>query len=511
MRRMGTEARLGVVKGQDRREATGAARQLFWSSLPRRVHLLGVGGAGVSGLARILAARGAQVSGHDRAQSALWEALQELKLPLTLGASRAEDLPEGLDLVVRSAAVPADDPQVEAARRRGVPVLKYKQALGAVAPPERTLAVAGTHGKTTTSWMLWHVLEGISERLRGPVSGALIGGICRRLASNAVAGHPGGWFCVEACEYDRTFLELQPRAAVITNVEEDHLDYYGSLEAISKAFARFADSLASDGILVLGRDVPEEIELATRATAWRLGRELEVDLLGEDRGLFRFRLRGPGWATREIALGVPGHFNVENAALALALGLGISARVLRAGPSELPKLLEGAADGLERFMGVARRFESWGSHEGVDLVHDYAHHPSEVRATIEAGLRAFPKRPLHVLFQPHQHSRTAYFLEDFAESLRAADRVVVSDVYGARRPAQGDRCAGAPELVLALQKRHVSAVAGGSLDESVKQLVSGLPARATVFVLGAGDVEHVRDELHRLLALRSAVPGRASS
>jgi len=168
-------------------------------------------------------------------------------------------------------AVPADDPQVHAAEERGVPVLKYSEVLPLLAPPARQLAVAGTHGKTTVSWMLWHVLEGIAEARGGPVAGALIGGICQRLGTNALAGSHGGWFCYEACEYDRTFLRLSPRGAVVTNVEPDHLDYYGSVDAVHRAFACFLQEVASDGLVVLGRDVPEEVELgAHSASIWRM-------------------------------------------------------------------------------------------------------------------------------------------------------------------------------------------------------------------------------------------------
>ncbi len=472
------------------------------AKLPARIHLLGVGGAGVSGLARILRARGANVSGHDRSESGMLDSLKELALPITCGNSRAELLPLDAELVIRSAAVPADDPQVQTAVARGVPVLKYAEFLPRLAPPERLLGVAGTHGKTTTSWMVWHALDGIAALSGGRTAGALIGGICRRLSTNAVAGSPDGFFCLEACEYDRSFLRLAPQGAVITNVEEDHLDYYGTFVAIREAFARFASQVASEGLLVLGRAVPDEVDFATRATVWRLGRELETDLLGEDKGRFRFRLRGPGWATRGIQLGVPGHFNVENGALALALAIGLVSRMERV-PAE--RLLAGAAEGLERFLGAERRFEPWGTVGGVQVVHDYAHHPTEVRSTIEAALRVFPRVPLHVLFQPHQHSRTARFLEAFAESLRAARHVVVAEVYGARKHIDGERLAGASELVRELEKRDVDAVDGGPLASSLEHFVRALPEKAAALVLGAGDVERVRDALLRDLALRGAL------
>jgi len=485
------------------------------ADLPRRIHLLGIGGAGVSGAARILHASGHGVSGHDRAQGRTLPALEELGIPLAVGPSRAEDLPADAELVVRSAAVPDDDPQVAAARARGVPVWKYADFLGRLSALRRTLCVAGTHGKTSTSWMLWHALEGIGALLQTPVPGALVGGVDRRLATGALAGSPEGWFALEACEYDRTFLKLAPFAAAITNVEGDHLDYYGTLTAIEEAFARFADRVHEGGLLVVGREVPERVEHAARAPVWRLGRELAVDLLGEREGRFRFRLRGPGWATPEIALHVPGSFQVENAALALALSVGASQRTPAGREADPAALAAAAAEGVGRFLGVGRRFEPWGEAAGVSVVHDYAHHPTEVRVTLEAARRAFPGRRIHVLFQPHQHSRTARFLDDFVDSLRSADRVVVADVYGARAHIDGPRTAGAPELVDGLKSIHVRAAHGGPLGSAVQRLVEGLEepgeTPACALVLGAGDVEHVQDELLGKLALRGAPGSRARS
>jgi UDP-N-acetylmuramate--alanine ligase len=473
---------------------------------PKRVHLLGAGGAGVSGLGRILSARGVKVSGHDRARSPMLAALGELALDISLGASSAELLPADAELVVRSAAVPGDDPQLLAARARGLTVLKYAEALGRLCPAGRTLAVSGTHGKTGSSWMLWHALEGLGARLRAPVTGALVGGTCRRLRTNALAGHKGGLFCVEACEYDRSFLQLAPLGAIVTNVEEDHLDYYGTFGAIKEAFARFVDRVSADGLVVLGRDVPPEVEHAARATVWRLGRELEVELLGETRGAFRMRLIGPGWATPPVQLAIPGHFSVENAACALALAIGISARRSGVEPGELAAA---AAAGIERFEGVERRFEPWGNVGDatgvgeVHVVHDYAHHPTEVRVTLEAARRAYPRVPLHVLFQPHQHSRTARFLEEFAEALRFADHVVVADVYGARTHRDGEWRAGAGDLVAALRRRDVEAMEGGEPTRAAAIFAEAMPSSAAAFVLGAGDIDGVRTQLLCDLAARA--------
>jgi UDP-N-acetylmuramate--alanine ligase len=426
---------------------------------------------------------------------------------IALGASSAEHLPAGVGALVRSAAIGLDDPQVVEARRRGLPVLKYSELVGRLAPARRTLAVAGTHGKTSSAWMLYHVLVGIGRALgqNAPAPGALVGGTHRGLKTNAVVPADGGWFAVEACEYDRSFLQLQPEGAIVTNVEPDHLDYYGDLAALERAFARFTDRVHRDGLLVVGEQVPALVEESCRAPVWRLGRDLFIDLLGEVQGRFLFRLRAPGWATPTVALPVPGIFNVENAALALALAIGLAARTWRLDPRQAA--VE-AARALGEYAGTARRFESWGSVGSIDVVHDYAHHPTEVRATIEAARRALPARFLHVLFQPHQHSRTARFLSDFVESLRGADRVVVSDVYGARPHIDGQtrddsQEAGAAELVRRLKLADVPAEAGGPLLGAVRTLSRGVHSGSAILVLGAGDIDGIRDDLLRELALRS--------
>jgi len=468
----------------------------------RRVHLLGAGGAGVSGAAQLLHARGHVLSCHDRTDSRFVRALRSLGIDVQLRESRAELLPQDVELVARSAAIGNDDPQVREALRRGLPVLKYSELLGRITPARRTLAVAGTHGKTTSSWMVHYALRGLCEAAgRGaPVPGALVGGVCRTQGSNAVVPGRGGWFAVEACEYDRSFLQLAPEGAVITNVEADHLDYYGTLEAIEEAFARFADRLHADGLLVVGSKVPERISAAAPCPVWRLGQEFKVELLGEQHGYFRFRLVGPGWATPPLQLAVPGDFNVENAACALALTIGLVGRVWRLDPAEAAAC---AARAVSRYKGSERRFEPWGTVGGVELVHDYAHHPTEVAKTLEAARRALPGKPIHVLFQPHQHSRTARFLDEFVESLRGSQRVVVADVYGAR--AHIDRfAAGAPELVTRLRRAGVDAELGGDPKSSMKKLAAGLISGEAALILGAGDIDLAKDELIEELALRSA-------
>lgn len=491
------------------------------AGLPRRVHLLGIGGAGVSGAARLLAARGHRLSGHDLAASPLAQGLAELGVALQFGASQAEGLPADAELVVRSAAVPLDDPQVVAALARGVTVLKYAELLGRLAPSGRTLAVAGTHGKTTTSWMLYRALAALASRgeevplyderaRRGLRAGALVGGLERELGTNAVPPGIDGWFALEACEYDRSFLSLSPFAAAITNVDADHLDCFGDLAGVERAFAEFAARIDPAGLLVLGRDVPAMVEASARCRVWRVGRELLVDDQGLVNGRAVFSLVGPpglnvapgspGWRVERVELSVPGRFNGDNAAVALGLALGA------AGDGSSGEAMA-AAQAVSRYPGAARRFEPWGEVHGVRLVHDYAHHPTEVRATLEAARATAPGSPLAVLFQPHQGTRTARFLEEFAAALSLADQVVVADVYGARRAAAGELLAGAPELVAALERLGTRAVYGGNLQTAARLFAETVPVGALALVIGAGDIDRIQEQLCDHLALRSRPEG----
>lgn len=479
------------------------------SSLPPQIHIVGVGGAGLSGSARLLAQRGHRVTGFDRAASSFLIGLEELGVDIHVGEPGRPSLAPATGLVVRSAAVPDEDPDCVEARRRGVPIWKYSRLLRELAPADRTLAVAGTHGKTSVSWLLAYALRGVEHALgtTAPARGFLIGGSCQQLGVNSALQQPGGWFALEACEYDRSFLQFTSTGAIITNVEADHLDYYGDLEAIEVAFARFVDRIDPGGLLVVGRDVPERVTSASRAPVWRLGRELQTEILGEDRGRFRMKVRGPGWSTPDFHLGVCGEFQVENAALAIGMAVGRVAHAWRLDPALAAR---GAARSIARFRGAVRRFESWGSFGDVEVVHDYAHHPTEVRVTLEAARRAFPNRPLHVLFQPHQHSRTARFLDEFVESLRGVERVVVSDVYGAR--VHIDRCgAGSDELAQRLCRAGGDASAPGDLEQSLADSLKHLPATGALLVLGAGDVDTIQDDLTRELALRCAAESRAGA
>ncbi len=480
------------------------------------MHLLGLGGAGVSGAARLLAAAGITVSGHDRAPGRLLDGLEALGVRVELGPSKAGLLPPDARLVVRSAAVPLDDPQVVEALRRGTPVWKYAELLAHLAPGERTLAVAGTHGKTSTSWMLLHALRASHGRRAAAAAeapGGLIGGSCQRLGVNALPRGADGAFVVEACEYDRSFLQLAPQGALITNIEADHLDCYGSLEGLIEGFREFAGRVRAGGVLVLGRQVPEQVERGMRCRILREGRDFRAVGVEHERGHYRFEIEVSADQVQSLSgvrfeLSVPGAFSVDNAVLALVLA---SVAEGAEGRASVGVGAEGWVAGLAQFRGAARRFEPWGTVGGIDVVHDYAHHPTELSVTLAAAAERFPGRPLKILFQPHQYTRTHQFLEEFAEALRSVDGGLVCDVYGARSPGAGAPSASAEDLVRRATELGARIGYGGALEPAVGRFVDTLAEGDAALVVGAGDIDSIRHDLLQALALRSPAERSARS
>ncbi len=378
----------------------------------RRIHVVGVGGAGMSAIATVLHAMGHEVSGSDLKESTVTERLRALGVDVAIG-HRAGHV-DGAQLVTHSTAVAADNPELVEALRRGVPVLTRAETLAGIAARKRCIAVAGTHGKTTTASMLSLILVEA-----GLHPSFLIGGDVNEIGTNAV-WDSGDWIVVEADESDGTFLHLVPDIAIVTNVEPDHLDHYGSFDAVRTAFAEF---LASARHRVVGSDDPE---------ARTVGRVVGADLVGigdeathaiagvaTGRSSVAFDLLGPGGdLVVHLTVSVPGLHNAKNAAVATVAALDAGAAP------------EAAARALARFGGVARRFEFRGEVDGITYVDDYAHLPTEVRAALAAARNGAWGRVVAV-FQPHRYSRTAEVGADFAGAFDDADVVVLTDVYAA--------------------------------------------------------------------------------
>ncbi|MGC5616115.1 UDP-N-acetylmuramate--L-alanine ligase [Georgenia sp. Z1491] len=438
-------------------------------------HLVGIGGAGMSVVAHLLLARGARVSGSDAKDSAVLAALADAGAQVSVGHA-AEHVPDGATVVV-STAVRETNPELAHARAHGLPVLHRSEALQLVAEDLDLVAVAGAHGKTTTSAML-----AVALRVAGLDPSYAIGGSVVGLGTGAHLG-AGRAFVAEADESDGSFLNYAPRVSVVTNIEVDHIDHWGSAEAFHAAFEDFAARLRPGGLLVACADDPGARRLAATAaasgtrvatygtTAGVDGAERHVALnVGEARTTGALGEVEVDGERAQLALAVGGEHNLRNAASCVAVGL------------ELGVGLAALADGLGRFRGTGRRFEPRGEAGGVRVVDDYAHHPTEVAATLAAARDAADGGRVLVLFQPHLYSRTRAFAAQFAAALEAADRAVVTDVFASREdPEPGvdgslvaDRAAGARYVADRLEAARAIAAAARPGD--------------LVLTMGAGDV-----------------------
>jgi len=379
---------------------------------PRSVHIVGVGGAGMSAIATVLARMGHRVSGSDLRPSRPLERLGLLDVTTHVGHA-AEHLPAALDAVVISTAIPESNPEVVAARERGIPVLRRADALRAIVATRTTIAVAGSHGKTTTSSMLALIL-----RAAGWHQSFLIGGDLNEVGTNAVFDS-GEWLVVEADESDGTFLELAPHDAVVTSVLPDHLDHYGDFPALVDAFETFVARIP--GVCALCADDELAAAIAARAPGatvtygFATGADYRMDGYEGGRSGTRFTLARAGEALGAVELPVPGRHNAVNAAGAAAIGL------------ELGVTFDAVTSALGSFGGVARRFQFRGERDGVTYVDDYAHLPSDVDAMIRAAREGGWERVVAV-FQPHRYTRTAALWRDFADAFTGADALVLTDV-----------------------------------------------------------------------------------
>ncbi|HPH95577.1 MAG TPA: UDP-N-acetylmuramate--L-alanine ligase [Anaerolineaceae bacterium] len=448
------------------------------------VHLLGISGSGLSAIARVLLERGYTVSGCDRTITALGAALQEAGAAVTAGHDPAHL--SGVDLAVRSSAVPESNLEVQAALAAGIPVYKRERFLRWLMQDQRGVAVAGTHGKTTTTAMLaW-----LFTRL-GQDPSFIVGGVVRNLNANAHAGQ-GEWFVIEADEYDHTFLGLEPQFAVITNIEHDHPDCYPTAAEYEQAFADFAHCVQPGGELVLCAENPGCQRLAGRLQAegrsfvtYALEGEADftaADLQVNDNGGLSFAMRLHGQTLAQVRLAVPGRHNALNALGALSL-------VQRAGLD----VVRAAAE-LEAFCGSGRRFEVRGEAWGVTVVDDYAHHPTEIRATLAAARLRFPGRRVWALWQPHTFSRLVMLKDEFAAAFKDADRVIVTGVYGARESGGAFSSAD-----LVKQMAHPDARCLATLDEAEAALAAELKPGDALLVLSAGDADQLSGRLLKTL------------
>lgn len=420
----------------------------------KNIHFIGIGGIGMSGLARLFLHEGKKVSGSDRSPSNITDALTEEGVML-FPNQEAKNISKGIDLVVYTEAMSKDHPEMLEARKLGVPMLNYFEALALVANQYYLIAVAGTHGKTTTTAMLIDVFEDA-----GLDPTAIVGSLRSKTKSNFRAGK-SKYFIVEACEYRRDFIHLEPDILIITNIEAEHLDYYKDLADIQNAFHELVLKVPSDGLVVADMSDPNIKPVISGLVSNIKDYKSNLNL--------------------QLPLKVPGLHNRQNAAAASAVADFL----------DIEK--EKVDSALINFTGTWRRFEYKGELNGAKVYDDYAHHPTEILATIAGVREMYPDKTLVVVFQPHLYSRTEELFDGFVNSLTKADKVILTHVYDARDT--GKQGVTAEMLVDTIKQTNKNALYIESFDDVASELKYNLTSDDVLLVMGAGDVNQIIPKL----------------
>ncbi len=448
---------------------------------PIHVYFMGIGGISMSGLAEILMNEHFKVSGSDMHRSSLTDTLKEKGAHIFIG-QKAENITPDIDLVVYTSAIHPDNPEYIAMKKLQIPSLSRAQLLGQLMKNYKTpIAVSGTHGKTTTTSMISEIL------LQADTDPTLsIGGILKSIGGNIRIGK-SGYFVTEACEYTNSFLSFFPKIGIILNIEEDHLDFFKDINDIRNSFRAFAGLLPEDGTLIINGEIKhyEEITRDLSCHVITYGFSSSFDYYAKDINYDEFAhptftLSHGSHADRTYSLSVPGRHNISNALAAITLAdlLGITN--------------EDITSALAQFTGTDRRFEYKGTLNGVTIIDDYAHHPTEITATLSAA-RNYPHKSLWCVFQPHTYTRTKAFLTDFAKALSLADHVVLADIYAAR---ETDTLGISSEtLKLEIEKLGHECFYFPSFEEIEKFLLENCINGDLLITMGAGDVLKIGENL----------------
>ena len=448
---------------------------------PIHIHFIGIGGISMSGLAEILLEEGFTVSGSDSKESPLTKKLESEGAIIHYGQC-AENISDGIDCVVYTAAINKANPELMEAVARKIPMLTRAELLGQLMKNYKTpIAVSGTHGKTTTTSMISHIL--LAADLDPTIS---VGGILKAIGGNIRVGK-SETFITEACEYTNSFLHFYPKISVILNIEEDHLDFFKDLEDIRHSFHQFAALLPPDGTLIINGDIDnyQEIYDSLDCNVITYGSSDMLDysasnITYDEKGLVAFDLIKNGKAVDHIQLSVTGDHNVSNALASIA-----TAELLQI-PMEIIK------KGILSFSGTDRRFEYKGTFNGVTVVDDYAHHPTEIEATLHAA-KNYPHKKIWCVFQPHTYTRTKALLPEFAKALSLADHVVLADIYAARETDNlGISSANLQELISEI---GTPCEYFPTFDEIENFLLENCTQGDLLITMGAGDVVNIGEQL----------------
>jgi len=448
---------------------------------PIHIHFIGIGGISMSGLAEILLKENFTISGSDNQASKLTEHLAGLGAKIHIG-QQASNISPDCDLVVYTAAIHPDNPEFAAAKEAGIPMLSRAELLGQImANYETAIAVSGTHGKTTTTSMISSIL--LAAGTDPTIS---VGGILPAIGGNIRVGQ-SETFLTEACEYTNSFLHFFPTIGIILNIEEDHLDFFKDLDDIRRSFRRFAQLIPADGLLIINSDIEnwQEIAEGLPCRVCTFGSDAESGyrasgITYDSLAHASFTLLKSGKETLSFRLGVPGEHNVSNAlaSIALADALGIP--------------METMQKGLLAFSGTDRRFQYKGEVNGFTIIDDYAHHPTEIRATLNAAAH-YPHKEVWCVFQPHTYTRTKAFLPEFAKALSLADHVVLADIYAARETDTLGISSGT--LADEIRRLGTNVHYFHSFGEIEEFLLKNCKEGDLCITMGAGDVIKVGEEL----------------
>lgn len=448
---------------------------------PIHIHFIGIGGISMSGLAEILLAAGFTISGSDSKRSDLTDILEQKGAFIKYG-QRAENITSDIDLVVYTSAIHPDNPEYMEMQKKNIPSLSRAQLLGQMMKNyKNSIAISGTHGKTTTTSMISEIL--LQAKTNPTLS---IGGILKAINSNYLVGGTE-YFVTEACEYTNSFLSFYPTIGIILNIEEDHLDFFKDLADIRNSFRKFSELLPKEGTLIIHGDIEQvhEITDGLSCNVVTFGHDesslyYPTDITYNTFGCAGFICHGPNGYTLPVTLGVPGEHNIYNALSAIAL-----AKTLDITDSDIQTALTG-------FKGPGRRFEHKGDIGGVTVIDDYAHHPTEITATLSAA-KNYPHKTTWCVFQPHTYTRTKSFLKEFAQALTLADKVVLADIYAAR---ETDTLGISSET---LQKEIKSlgkeCFYFPSFDEIENFLLENCTCGDLLITMGAGDVHKIGENL----------------
>ena len=448
---------------------------------PVHVHFIGIGGISMSGLAEVLLEENFTVSGSDNKESALTDHLEKAGAQIFYG-QKASNIIDGIDVVVYTAAIHKDNEEYQAAVQKGLPMLTRAELLGQLMTNyDIPIAVSGTHGKTTTTSMISHIL--LAGEMDPTIS---VGGILKAIGGNIRVGN-SEIFVTEACEYTNSFLHFFPKIGIILNVDADHLDFFKDLDDIRNSFHLFAKLLPENGTLVINGDI-DKIEEITSDLSCRVitfGKEASLDysaanITYNEQGNASFDVVKNGQNVAHLALAVGGEHNVYNALAAIAVAdiLGVPAETIQTG--------------LASFHGTDRRFEYKGEVGGVTIIDDYAHHPTEIAATLKSAAH-YPHKKLWCIFQPHTYTRTKALFDEFVDALSTTDHVILADIYAARET--DTRGVSSEQFAEALKKKDCDAYYLPSFEEIEEFVLERCQKGDVLITMGAGDVVNIGEKL----------------